>query len=90
MQGVDPDSPDAFMRIFENIMALFPWWPLFWMTVVCVVVGALLGWWRRRVWLGIGMALVLGPVGWIALWMFPRGTRARAGAEADARTSDAK
>lgn len=80
MQGVDPDSPDAFMRIFENIMALVPWWPLVWMTIACVAVGAALGWWRRRVWLGIGLALVLGPIGWFALWVFPPGTRGAAGA----------
>lgn len=72
-QGVDPDAPDAAWRIFENIMALLPWWPLVWMTVLCVVVGAALGWWRRRVWLGVGLALLLGPIGWLTLWMFPPG-----------------
>ena len=71
--GVDPDSPDAFRRIFENIMLLVPWWPLFWFTVLCVVVGAALGWWRRRIWLGIGLALALGPIGWFTLWAFPAG-----------------
>ena len=73
--GVDPDSPDAALRIFENLMALVPWWPLFWFTVLCVVVGAALGWWRRRVWLGIVLALVLGPIGWFTLWAFPVGER---------------
>jgi len=72
-RGVDPDSPDAFRRIFENIMLLVPWWPLIWFTVLCVVVGAALGWRRRRVWLGIGLALVLGPIGWFTLWAFPAG-----------------
>lgn len=76
-RGVNPDSPDAFARIFENIMALVPWWPLFWFTVFCVVIGAGLGWWRGRVWLGAGLALLLGPVGWFALWVFPEGNAAR-------------
>ena len=71
--GVDPDSPDAALRIFEKLMALMPWWPLFWFTVLCVVVGAVPGWWRRRIWLGIGLALVLGPIGWFVLWAFPAG-----------------
>lgn len=72
-QGVDPDAPDATLRIFENIMTLMPWWPLLWFTVACVAVGAVLGWWRGRVWLGIALALVLGPIGWFTLWVFPRG-----------------
>ncbi len=76
-RGVDPDSPDAFARIFANIMALVPWWPLFWFTVLCVVVGAALGWWRRRLWLGIALALVLGPIGWFTLWAFPAGEHKR-------------
>jgi len=76
--GVDPDAPDAALRIFANLVALMPWWPLFWFTVACVVVGAALGWWRRRIWLGIGLALLLGPIGWFTLWVFPPGTpRAR-------------
>ena len=74
-RGVDPNSPDATLHIFENLMALVPWWPLFWFTLLCVVVGAALGWWRRRVWLGIGLALLLGPVGWLALWVFPPGAQ---------------
>ncbi len=76
MQGVDPDSPDAALRIFENMMRLIPWWPLFWFTVFCVVVGAAAGWWRGRMWLGAGLALVLGPIGWFMLWAFPAGARA--------------
>lgn len=75
---VDPDAPGAFLQIFANIMALVPWWPLFWFTVLCVVVGAVLGWWRGRIWLGIGLALVLGPIGWFTLWVFPRGARVAA------------
>ena len=90
-RGVDPDSPDAFARIFANIMALVPWWPLFWFTVLCVAVGAALGWWRRRIWLGIALALVLGPIGWFTLWAFPAGAEKKKRAErATAKTPSSR
>ena len=66
-QGVDPDSPDAFLHIFLNLMAMLPWAALFWWSVVFVVVGALLGWWRGRLVEGIVWAVVLGPLGWIVV-----------------------
>jgi len=71
-QGVDVDSPDAFMQIFLNLMGLIPWVALFWWSVVFVVVGALLGWWRGRTVEGIVLALVLGPIGWIVVLLRPR------------------
>lgn len=71
-QGVDVDSPDAFMQIFMNLMGLVPWVALFWWSVLFVVVGALLGWWRGRTVEGIALALVLGPIGWIVVWLRPR------------------
>lgn len=71
-QGVDVDSPDAFMQIFLNLMGLVPWVALFWWSVLFVVVGALLGWWRGRTLEGIVLALVLGPIGWIVVLLRPR------------------
>ena len=71
-QGVDVDSPDAFMQIFLNLMGLVPWVALFWWSVAFVVVGALLGWWRGRTLEGIVLALVLGPIGWIVVLLRPR------------------
>jgi len=71
-QGVDVDSPDAFMQIFLNLMGLVPWAALFWWSVVFVVAGALLGWWRGRTLEGVVLALVLGPIGWIVVWLRPR------------------
>jgi hypothetical protein len=65
MQGVDPDDPGAFLRIFSNLMGLVPWWSLIAWQVFFVVVGALLGWWRGRTMAGVVGALVLGPFGWI-------------------------
>jgi hypothetical protein len=72
MQGVDPDSPDAFVHIFLNLMGMVPWVALFWWSIAFLVVGALLGWWRGRTVEGIVWAAVLGPIGWIVVLARPR------------------
>lgn len=64
MQGVDPDAPGAFWKVFENLMALLPWTTLAWWNLAFVGVGAVLGWWRGRFWAGVIWAWVLGPIGW--------------------------
>ena len=71
MQGVDPDAPDAFLRIFANLMSLVPWAALFWWNVLFIAVGALLGGWRGRTGEGIAWAALLGPVGWIVIALRP-------------------
>ncbi|WP_109125714.1 hypothetical protein [Dyella sp. C11] len=71
-QGVDPDSPGAFLHIFMNLMGLVPWGALFWWSVFFLAVGALVGWWRGRTVEGIVWAAVLGPIGWIVVFMKPR------------------
>ncbi|HUA81824.1 MAG TPA: hypothetical protein VL997_15725, partial [Dyella sp.] len=63
--GVDLNSPDAFLHVFINLMAMVPWVALFWWNLAFVAVGALLGWWRGRLLAGVIWALVLGPIGWI-------------------------
>ncbi|HEX7112290.1 MAG TPA: hypothetical protein VF216_07590 [Mizugakiibacter sp.] len=78
LDGVDPDAPDAAWHIFRNLMALMPWWPLFWFTIACVAVGALIGWWRGRLWHGVLWALLLGPFGWIVPLALPKRPRGRA------------
>jgi hypothetical protein len=72
MQGVDPDSPDAFIHVFLNLMGMVPWVALFWWSIAFVVVGALLGWWRGRTVDGIVWAIVLGPIGWLVVLAQPR------------------
>ena len=74
MQGVDLDSPDAFLHIFLNLMALVPWGALLLWNVLFLVVGALLGWWRGRTVEGLVWAAVLGPIGWIIVLLRPRPT----------------
>lgn len=69
MQGVDPDAPGAFWKVFENLLALVPWAALVWWNLAFVAVGAILGWWRGRFWAGVIWAWVLGPIGWLVfLW----------------------
>lgn len=72
MQGVDPDNPYAAVQIFLNLMGMLPWAALFWWTVVFLVVGAVLGWWRGRLWEGVLWAAVLGPIGWVVVLLRPR------------------
>ncbi|BDU20865.1 hypothetical protein [Dyella sp. GSA-30] len=67
MQGVDPDDPGAFWKVFFNLMYLVPWASLFWWSVAFIVVGAILGWWRGRLWQGVWLAALLGPIGWIVV-----------------------
>jgi len=76
MQGVDPDAPGAFWHVFLNLWAMVPWAALFWWNLLFVAVGALLGWWRGRFWEGVAWAWILGPIGWIVLWLRTR-VRAR-------------
>lgn len=71
-QGVDPDAPDAFLRIFMNLMGMVPWVELFWWNLAFIAVGALMGWWRRRTVEGIVWSAVLGPIGWIIVLARPR------------------
>ena len=71
-QGVDLQSPDAFWVIFGRLMAAVPWLQLTLWSVLFVVVGAGLGWWRGRLREGIVWALLLGPIGWIIVLRPPR------------------
>lgn len=73
LQGVDPGTPGAFWRLLHNMLILVPWWPLIWFTLACAVVGAVIGWWRGRIALGIALGLVVGPIAWAALWALPPG-----------------
>ena len=70
--GVDLDAPDAIWRVFGNLMGLVPWAALFWWSLVFLAVGALLGWWRGRLWEGLVWAALLGPIGWIVILARPR------------------
>lgn len=89
MQGVDPGAPGAFWKILHNMLVLVPWWPLFWFTVASAIAGAIIGWWRGRVALGVGLALLVGPLGWIALWALPPGPYGPARQRLDRREADA-
>ena len=72
VQGVDVDAPGAFWHIFANLLGMVPWAALFWWNLAFMLVGALLGWWRGRLWEGVIWAAVLGPLGWIVICVKPR------------------
>lgn len=67
VQGVDVNAPGAFWHVFANLLVMVPWVAMFWWNVAFIVVGALLGWWRGRLWEGVVWAAVLGPLGWIVI-----------------------
>ena len=90
LHGVDPNAPGAFWRILHNMLVLVPWWPMIWFTVACAIVGAMLGWWRGRIGLGVGLGLVIGPIAWVALWALPPGRYGPARRRLDARTAAAR
>ncbi|TBR38896.1 MULTISPECIES: hypothetical protein [Dyella] len=72
LQGVDPDAPDASIRIFLNLMAMVPWKAMTIWSVVFLVVGAGLGWLRGRTLEGVIWAAILGPIGWVVILLRPR------------------
>lgn len=87
LQGVTPGAPGAFWQLLHNALAIIPWWPLIWFTAASVVAGALLGWWRGRIATGVALALVVGPIGWLALWALPPGRYGPARRRLDARVA---
>ncbi len=74
-QGVDIDAPGAIWQIYANLFALVPWVALFWWSVLFIVVGGVLGWWRGSWRSGVFWAAVLGPIGWIVILTKPAAAR---------------
>lgn len=71
LKGVDLSSPHAAWQIFHNMMALMPWAALLWFTLFSLVLGAAVGWWRGRLWTGIWISLLIGPVALLILLALP-------------------
>lgn len=69
LSRIDTSDVDALMRMNEACLnmlldpALWAWAIGF--TLVCIGVGALIGWSKGRMTAGIIWAAVLGPIGWI-------------------------
>ncbi len=66
-QGVDLDAPGAFWQVFFNLLNMVPWAAMFCWSLLFVIVGLLLGWWRGRVVEGVLWAAALGPIGWVVV-----------------------
>lgn len=71
MQGIDTDSPDATLLVFVRLMGMIDWWLLLWLTLLCMAVGGLIGWWRGSFWRDVALAAALGPLGWIVSFLLP-------------------
>lgn len=90
MQGIDPDSPDATLLVFLRLMGMVDWWLLLWLTLLCMAVGGLIGWWRGSFWRDVALAAALGPLGWIVSFLLPLPDRRclRCGKSNPARATD--
>ena len=71
LKGVDLSAPGASAQIFHNMMMMVPWVPLLWFTLFSAILGAVVGWWRGRLWTGIWISLVIGPIALLILWVLP-------------------
>jgi len=71
LRGVDLSSPHAAWQIFHNLMAMMPWTALLWFTAASLVLGIVVGWWRGRLWTGIWISLLIGPVALLILLALP-------------------
>lgn len=71
MEGIDPDAPDASVQLFLRLMGTIDWCLLLWITLIGIVGGALIGWWRGTFWRDVALAAALGPLGWIVSFTLP-------------------
>jgi predicted small integral membrane protein len=79
--GVDLSSPGAAWQVFNNLMAAMPWTALLWFTLFSLVLGAVVGWWRGRLWSGIWISLVIGPIALLVLFALPSRRTSRTSAD---------
>lgn len=71
LAALDSSDIEAIMRMNEDCLArlldpvLWAW--VLGITLVCLLVGALIGWIKGRVVAGIVWAALLGPIGWLVV-----------------------
>lgn len=69
LEGVDFGSPDAGWQLFLNLMGMMPWKLMIAYTVVTVVIGLFIAWYRRSSYImAVVWALLIGPAGWLISW----------------------
>ena len=75
LDGVDLSDPNAAWVVFWRLMDMVDWWLLIAITLVGVVGGGLIGWWRGTFWRDVMLGAALGPIGWIVSLVLPSRVR---------------
>lgn len=75
LDGVDLTDPNAVWVVFWRLMDMVDWWLLIAITVVGIVGGGLIGWWRGTFWRDVALGATLGPLGWIVSIVLPARVR---------------
>lgn len=75
LEGLDPQAPDLAWQIFLRLMGWVDWWLLFWLSLLFIAVGGLIGWIRGSFWRDVGLAAALGPLGWVVSFLLPPPSR---------------
>lgn len=68
---LDLSDPDALHNILMALLSSIDWWWWIWFTVISIVVGALIGWYKGAVWRDMLLGAALGPIGWIVSVLLP-------------------
>ena len=75
-QALQSDDPEAQMQVLDTCFAVLTdptlWYWLIGFTVVCAVVGALIGKYKNAVVRDTLLGLALGPVGWAISLLLPK------------------
>jgi len=71
-QQIDLSAPDASWQLFMLMMSILPWKFMIWYTIIGVIGGAIIGWYKKTLWRDVLISLLLGPpIGWIISLLLP-------------------
>lgn len=72
---VDLSAPDATWQLIMLMLNSLPWKFVIWYTVIGLIGGILIGWYKKTLWRDIWISLLLGPPGWIVSLILPASRR---------------